>query len=113
MIRVCFFRRSGRVAGFSVKGHAGYAEAGNDIVCAGVSSAVQTASNTITEAAGVPARVSVRGGTVTLLLPHTLSEKESALCGVVLQGLRLQLTTLAAEFPGRIRVRDSLAGRQE
>ncbi|MCD8120237.1 MAG: ribosomal-processing cysteine protease Prp [Lachnospiraceae bacterium] len=48
MIRVVFYRNSnGTWKGFSVKGHAGYAEAGKDIVCAAVSALVINTLNSL------------------------------------------------------------------
>ena len=41
MTRVAFLRHSGKPAGFDVSGHSGYAAAGEDIVCAAVTSAVR------------------------------------------------------------------------
>ena len=52
MTRVEFFDQDGRITGFTVSGHSGYAEAGADIVCAAVSTAVQFASITIEEVLG-------------------------------------------------------------
>lgn len=44
MIQITFFENEAReLQGFAVKGHAGYASAGQDIVCAGVSALVQAA----------------------------------------------------------------------
>lgn len=44
MIEIRVFSKSdGKISGFSVTGHSGTAERGQDIVCAGVSSLTQTA----------------------------------------------------------------------
>ena len=44
MIKVEVFKQAeGKISGFSVSGHSGTAARGQDIVCAGVSSLVQTA----------------------------------------------------------------------
>ena len=43
----------GRVMGFRVEGHSGYAEEGADIVCAAVSSAAYLIVNSVTEVRGV------------------------------------------------------------
>ena len=40
MTTIRFDRRAGRILGFSCQGHSGYAEAGEDIVCAAVSGGV-------------------------------------------------------------------------
>ena len=43
MTTVRFLRRGDKLSGVTCKGHTGYAEEGEDIVCAAVSSVVQTA----------------------------------------------------------------------
>ena len=43
MTKVEFFDRDDRISGFSVSGHSGYDENGQDIVCAAVSALAQTA----------------------------------------------------------------------
>ena len=48
MIYAEFFTRQEKLYGFKISGHAGYADKGEDIVCASVSSAVQLVANTIT-----------------------------------------------------------------
>ncbi|MBR1607087.1 MAG: ribosomal-processing cysteine protease Prp, partial [Clostridia bacterium] len=46
MTRVTLYHDAeGRLSGFSCKGHAGYAEAGSDIVCAAVSALSITCCN--------------------------------------------------------------------
>ncbi|HEY8391919.1 MAG TPA: ribosomal-processing cysteine protease Prp [Capillibacterium sp.] len=53
MTSVKFFRAAGRFVGFEAKGHTGYAPSGQDIVCAGVSTLLQTAVLGLKELAGV------------------------------------------------------------
>ena len=45
MTTVTFHTKDGRITGFDAEGHSGYAEAGADIVCAAVTSAVQEPSS--------------------------------------------------------------------
>ena len=52
MIRAEFTRSAGVLCGVSLSGHAGYADKGQDIVCAAVTSAVQLTANGITEVLG-------------------------------------------------------------
>ena len=47
MIEVTFDKKNGKLTGFTFDGHAGYAEYGKDIVCAGVSSLVLNTINSI------------------------------------------------------------------
>ena len=49
MIKADFRRCRNDITGFTVKGHAGYADSGQDIICAGVSSAIMLTVNTITD----------------------------------------------------------------
>lgn len=49
MIRVQVVKEQGRYRSFAIDGHAGYAEAGEDIVCAAVSALVINAINSIEE----------------------------------------------------------------
>lgn len=48
MVKASFYRKNGMYCGFIVTGHAG-GQYGQDIVCAGVSSAVMLTINTLTE----------------------------------------------------------------
>ena len=41
MTTVTFLTEGKRIIGFDAKGHSGYAEAGSDIVCAAITSAVR------------------------------------------------------------------------
>ena len=100
MIRAGFYRDSSdRLVGFSVSGHAGYAEYGQDIACASVSSAVMLTANTVTEAFGLNAEVKVEENEISLKLkqPDETGDK-------LLLGLLTHLYILSDEFQGRIRI---------
>jgi hypothetical protein len=101
MIRALFYRREGNLIGFSVSGHAGYADSGQDIVCAAVTSAVEMTSNGITEIAREKATVNVNENEVQLKV-----EKSSAQNALLLQSMRLQLELLQEQFPKNIRIQD-------
>ena len=49
MVNVTIYKKEGLIEGFHFSGHAGYAEHGKDIVCAGVSALVLNAINSIEE----------------------------------------------------------------
>ena len=94
--------RSGKLIGFSVSGHAGFAEAGADIVCAAVSSAVQLKANGVTEILGLSAGVRAEGDTVSLRL--TPESQGSGEAEAFLAALRLHLSLLAEEYPQNVKV---------
>ena len=47
MTKIVFFRSGGTYYGFEEQGHAGYGEAGDDIVCAAISAMTMLVINTI------------------------------------------------------------------
>ena len=78
-----------RITGFSVSGHSGYAEAGQDIVCAAISAVVAMAEATINEVCGAKAKVRV---------------KEEDAIQAVLAGLMLYLINLRDDYEDYIEV---------
>ena len=104
MTKVEFFNQDGRINGFSVAGHSGYAEAGEDIVCAAVSTAVTFAECTIHDVLGerTKSKVNEEEARVTLMLPATCEDEEAV--QAVLTGLMLTLCKLRDEYPEYIEV---------
>jgi hypothetical protein len=95
-----FFRKDGEVIGFKVKGHSGYAEQGEDVVCASVSSAVMLTANAVTEVFGYDADVSAYEDTITL----KTNIKGDEILQKLYQGLILQLQQIALEFENNLKV---------
>ena len=93
-----------RITGFSVSGHSGYAEAGADIVCAAISTAVTMAETTINDVCGAKAKVRVKeeDARVTLTLPASCDEEETV--QAVLAGFMLTLINLRDDYPDYIEV---------
>jgi len=104
MTRCEFFTENDRITGFSISGHSGYAEAGQDIVCAAVSAAVAMAECTINDVCGARAKVRVKdeSARITLTLPASCDEEESI--QAVLAGMLLYLCSLRDEYPDHIEV---------
>ena len=104
MTRCEFFTEEDRITGFCVSGHSGYAEAGSDIVCAAISTAVTMAEATINDVCGAKAKVRVKdnGAHITLTLPVSCDEEESV--QAVLSGMMLTLIQLRDDYPDYIEV---------
>ena len=104
MTRCEFRRENERIVGFSVSGHSGYAEAGADIVCAAVSTAVQFASITIEEVLGnrCKTKVNEEEARITLTIPATCEEEDAV--QAVLTGMMLTLCELRDQYPDYIEV---------
>ena len=95
MIRATLLTHGDTLCGFELKGHAGYAEQGRDIVCAAVSSAVYLSANTLTDVCGCRAEIEESEGRLFLLL----SPESEEVGQNVLKGLRLHLEGLCAQYP--------------
>ena len=94
----------GRICGFTVSGHSGYAEAGQDIVCAAISAVVALAEATINDVCGAKAKVRVKeeDARITLTLPAVCEEEESV--QAVLAGMLLTLCNFRDDYPDYIEV---------
>ncbi len=104
MTRCEFFTEDDRITGFSISGHSGYAEAGQDIVCAAISAVVTMAEATINDVCGAKAKVRVKDeqARITLTLPASCNEEESV--QAVLSGMMLTLISLREDYPDYIEV---------
>lgn len=106
MTTVKFLTEGKRITGFDVAGHSGFADAGTDIVCAAITSAVRLTEATINDIFGLAATVKVRekSGSISLRLPGGLSDRDEHAVQGLLSGLMLYFTELRDEYPDNIEV---------
>jgi len=106
MTTVKFLTEGSRITGFEVSGHSGYADAGSDIVCAAITSAVRLTEATVNDVFGLAAAVKVREktGSVSLRLPGGLSERDEHAVQGLLSGLMFYFSELHDEYPDNIEV---------
>ena len=104
MINAVFYRNQGfEITGFSVSGHAEFADYGKDIVCAAVSAMSSLVVNTLEEVFKCGGAVEMsESGNLSYSLPHSKMNDASALG--VLSGFRLQLEDYAAQYPKNIKI---------
>ncbi len=95
MIRVSIFKRDNEITGFDCIGHAGYAEEGSDIVCAGVSVLVINAVNSIEMLAKVSFDYTEEDGDVRFRLKESNPEAQ-----LLLQSMQLGIETVAKDTNG-------------
>ena len=86
--------------GFSIKGHSGQGYAGNDILCAAVSSAAFLVANTVTDVLHLPAQISVKDGLMELVV----EQKDARRCRDLFAGFKLHLLGLEEEYPKNMKV---------
>ena len=106
MTTVTFHSEGGRVTGFEVRGHSGYAPEGEDIVCAAVTSAVRLVECAVNDVLGLEAPVKVRekDASISLKLPNGLGQTNESTCQTLLVALMVHLVQLAEEYPDNITV---------
>ena len=104
MTKCEFFTEDDRITGFSVSGHSGYAENGQDIVCAAISAVVTMAEATINDVCGAKAKVRVKeeDARISLTLPTSCDEEETV--QAVLAGMMVTLCNLRDDYPDYIEV---------
>ena len=104
MTKIEIFNHDGRINGFSVSGHSGYAEAGSDIVCAAVTTAVRFAECTINDVLGNHANTKVDEiePRITLTLPAACDDEDAV--QDVLNGFILTMLSLRDDYPDYIEV---------
>ena len=90
MVVVSVTRRSGKYHKLSIRGHADYADFGNDIVCAAVSILTINTFNSIEEFTGddITVRSTEKGGRLELSFKDTPSHDAGLLIDSMLFGLK-------------------------
>ncbi len=101
MIRAEFLTApDGTLVGFHISGHAGYAEAGEDVICAFVSSAAYMTANTVTEVIGADAEAAAQDGDMFV----RVSKKDAGRCREIFEGLKLHLLNTEEQYPDYLKV---------
>ena len=101
MIYIDFVKNSdGDLLGFYMKGHSGFNDVGEDIVCAAVSSAAYMVANTITDVMNIDADVFVNEGKMHVLVDNKLVPK----CKEIFLGLMLHLSSLQEQYEENINI---------
>lgn len=104
MVRVELWSEAARITRFRVTGHAGYAEYGQDIVCAGVSVLVETTLAAMQKLVGQPHRRKVRSGNVSFELQPTSDVAMDEKAQLLLQTMRLGLHEMEESYGQYVKV---------
>ena len=106
MTRVTFYTGDGRITGFDACGHSGYADAGEDILCASITAAITLVEATVNDVLGLAAavRTDERAARISLRLPGGLGPTAESTCQSLLTGLMLYFAMLHDEYPDNIEV---------
>ena len=106
MTTVTFLTEGSRITGFDATGHSGYADEGEDIVCAAITSTVRLVECILNDVMGICASVKVneKTTTISLRLPGSLGETAESTCQTLLTGMMVYLSELHNEYPDHIEV---------
>ena len=106
MTTVTFLTDGSRITGFDATGHSGYADEGEDIVCAAITSTVRLVECILNDVMGLCASVKVheQTATISLRLPGSLGDTAESTCQSILTGMMVYLSELHNEFPDNIEV---------
>ena len=109
MTTITFLTEESRIIGFDAMGHSGYSEAGSDIVCAAITSAIRLVDATVNTVMGLCASVKVNeaDATISFRLPGGLAPTAESTCQNVLTGLMVYLAELRDEYPENIEVMEA------
>ena len=90
----------GKIISFTVEGHSGFAESGEDIVCASVSSAVWMTVN------GIEAQKLAEINYINkeAFVSCSISEERKKGCDALLMSLELFITELSTQYKENIRI---------
>ncbi|WP_138496230.1 ribosomal-processing cysteine protease Prp [Paenibacillus pinistramenti] len=95
------------VTGFRVEGHANFAEAGRDIVCAGVSAVTVGSVNAVEELTGIVMDSRMKNGFLSADLPLASPAEAKAQAMLLLSALVVMLRTIEQSYGQYIQIIDS------
>ena len=100
MTKIIFTKKNGRIINVECSGHTGYAVEEEDVVCAALSSIVQTAVLGVLGVAKVNAeyRTDAEKGELSLKIPEDITAKQREAVGIILDTLLLGATDLHEGF---------------
>lgn len=105
MVRVMIFRSNHQVIGYEIKGHSGFAEAGQDIVCAAVSVLAQTGANALEKIAGVKPEIHLKDGYLQVILPKNLQESEREQAKIIFETILIGLQDVVEAYPRYVKLK--------
>lgn len=100
MISVTISRRAAdrRIVAFNVQGHAKYAKAGKDIVCAGVSAVTVGTVNAVEALASLELPYSMKNGWLSSDIPEQEDKETDDKVQLLLESMAVMLGTIASSY---------------
>ena len=106
MTQVVIKRKNGKIVEVVCDGHTDYGEEGEDIVCAALSSVIQTAVLGLMQAAMLPVqyKTDAKKGLLKVKLPGEMTSQERNNADMILETMYLGVSDLSTEYGKFIKV---------
>lgn len=107
MTKVTVKYKQGQIVSISCKGHSGYANHGEDIVCAAASVLMQTAVNSMHVVAGIEFMIFESEDSTAYMyleLPRNISEDQAFKAQIIFQTVLTGFQGIAEAYPNNIRL---------
>lgn len=99
MIKAVFGKNlSGSIRRLSIKGHSGYAEEGQDIICSAVSAIAYTTAGALGELAGIEDCYREASGYMVISIPENLTAEQEATAGIILRTAEIGLKQIELSY---------------
>ena len=98
MTKLVVFKDGEHFIGFECVGHSGYAQHGEDIVCAAVSALTMHTLNALTDVVGIQVGFEVAEAYLECILPSDLSDEDAKSAKVLMDALYLSLDNLQKQY---------------
>jgi len=110
MISVTFVRRAAdrRIVSFKVSGHANYAKAGKDIVCAGVSAITVGTVNAVEALVSLKLPYTMKDGWLSSEIPVQPDQETDDKVQLLLESMAVMLGTIATSYRKYVTIHEQL-----
>lgn len=98
MTNICVYRKNKDIVKYTVSGHTGFGESGEDIICAAVSTITTAVLNGLADVVGIAVGCEVREAYLECVLPDELSDDMRRSADVLLNTMFLSLKDLEEQY---------------
>ncbi len=104
MTSITFESEGSRLVSLTLSGHSGFADAGADILCAAITSAVRLIECALNDVMGLEVAIKQReqDAFLSLKLPNGLPEETESLCQTLLASAMVYFVQLSEEYPDHL-----------
>lgn len=98
-------REDGTIDGFSSRGHAGYADPGEDIVCAAVSAITMGTVNSVEVLTGIIMKSKMKDGFLSARLPKLSENTNVEQIQLLLESMQVMLVGIEDEYDKHLKIK--------